>query len=260
VVGTVVVVSTVLVIPAHPDDESFANSGRIALLASGGHRIVGVIATGGEAGELSRTHDVEGARRRRLGKYEVALDALGAASRVWLEPGAEWVDVTDSPTVAQADPVRLRRAVERVVEKHDPHMALTVGCDGLTAHPDHLAIARAVRDVFRDQTLPGGVWGARLDRKDVDAGLHLLRHYCGDRQVGSGRVTGTDAALTVLDVSAVKVQRREALDSYSGGLGTRDLKVLIDASDRIRDSLLLRAIYDTEDWTSERYERIDTAR
>jgi len=253
-------VATVLVIHAHPDDEVFANAGRLAALTAEGHRVVGVIATGGEAGELHATGDPSEALIRRLQKYEHALDRLGASSWQWLEPGAEWVDLPSGPHVADADPGRLRAAVDRLLTEHDPHAVLTVGADGLTRHPDHIAVGRAVRAAVRDRSLDGGAWGARLRRADVDAGAELARRFAAGRPIGSGRVRGTSAELAVFDVTAQTATRRAALDAYADGLGTRTLGELIGAADRIGDSLLLRAVFDAGDWRTENYERLDAAR
>jgi LmbE family N-acetylglucosaminyl deacetylase len=252
-------VDSVLLIHAHPDDESFANSGRVAQLTAEGFTVVAIVATAGEAGELAETPDLEQARCRRVEKYERALEILGVSSWEWLEPDAEWVDAPGGPLVSQADPARLQAAVRRRLEVHDPRIVLTVGTDGLTGHPDHVAIGHAVRAAARGSIIPGGVWGARLAASDVQAGLGLASAAASNRQVGSGRVIGTPTALTSFDVADVESMRRHALDAYMDGLGAGELNELIGTADRIGDSLLLRAVYDAQGWVTERYERIDAA-
>ena len=258
-VGTVARVPSVLVIHAHPDDESFANAGRVAQLTAQGYDAVGIIATGGEAPELPQSRDMTHARSRRLEKYERALAVLGVNSWEWLERGSEWLDVPEGPLVSQADHARLQRAVGRLLDEHTPEIVLTVGADGLTGHPDHIAIYLAVREAVHDRTIPGGVWGARLAANDVRAGMRLAASFAADRRIGSGRLTGTDAQLTGFDVAAVETSRRRALDIYVDGLGTGDLRGLLGGAGRIGDGLLLRAIYDAQRWGIERYERIDAA-
>jgi len=252
-------VDSVLLIHAHPDDESFANSGRVAQLTAEGFKVVAIVATAGEAGELAETRDLERARRRRLEKYERALDILGVSSWEWLEPGAEWTDAPGGPLVSRADPLRLQAVVRRRLEEHDPWAVFTVGADGMTGHPDHVAIGYAVRAAARGSIIRGGVWGARLAAPDVRGGLRLVSEDAGNREVGSGRVIGTGTSLTAFDVADVETKRRLALDAYMGGLGTGDLGGLIGTADRIGDSLLLRAVYDAQGWATERYERIDAA-
>jgi LmbE family N-acetylglucosaminyl deacetylase len=248
-------VPTALAIHAHPDDEAFANAGRLRQLADRGYTVVGVIATAGEASELPAAGSLADARRRRIAKYERALATLGASAWVWLEPAAGWIDAPGGPRVADAASGRLKRAVLRLVGEYSPDMILTVGADGLTGHPDHVAIARAVMAVTDECSVPGGVWGARLSRDDVRAGLDLASSHADGRPVGSGRVTGTDAALTVCDVGPFADARRAALDVYRNGLGTAPLAALFGGAERVGDSVLLRAIYDAEGWRAERYQR-----
>jgi LmbE family N-acetylglucosaminyl deacetylase len=78
---------------------------------------------------------------RRVAKYERALEFLGARSWTWLDPSAGWVDAPDGPAVSGAAPARLRSAVEQLFARYRPDIVLTVGKDGLTGHPDHLAVA-----------------------------------------------------------------------------------------------------------------------
>ena len=249
-----------LVIHAHPDDESFANAGRVAQLTAQGYDVIGIIATGGEATELAESCDMAHARSRRLSKYEHALTVLGVNSWEWLERGAEWLDAREGPHVSQADPARLKRAVERTLDEHTPEIVLTVGADGLTGHPDHVAISRAVREAVHDRTIPGGAWGAQLGVADVQAGARLVAPFATNRQVGSGRLTGTHAPLATFDVAAEEASRRGALDVYVQGLGTGDLRRLVREADRVGDGLLLRAMYDAQRWAIERYQRFDAVR
>jgi hypothetical protein len=99
--------------------------------------------------------------------------------------------------------------------------------------------------------------GARLRAADVQAGRDLISTHTTRQSTGSGLVTGTDAPLITHDVQAYARIRREALDIYRDGLGSRPLKTMLDSATRISDSLLLRAIFEAEGWQSERYERID---
>jgi LmbE family N-acetylglucosaminyl deacetylase len=227
------------------------------MLADQGHTILGVLATGGEASELPAAGSLIRARRRRLAKYERALDLLGARNWTWLDPDAGWVDWPEGPTVAGADPVHLQAAVTRLIDQHSPEIVLTIGADGLTGHPDHIAINRAVTAAIAARPVRYGALGARLRAADVQAGRDLISTHTTRRATGSGLVTGTDAPLITHDVQAYARIRREALDIYRDGLGSRPLKTMLDSATRISDSLLLRAIFEAEGWQSERYERID---
>lgn len=247
---------TAMLIHAHPDDEVFANFGWAHHVASQGYEVLGVVATGGEASELHATASLEEARARRIEKYEQALAMLGARSWRWLDASAGWIDAPSGRSLSEAAPDRLRLAVERVLMEHRPDIVLTVGSDGLTGHPDHVAIARAVATATNRETVPEGIWGARLRADDVRAGALLVGSHTRGQKVGSGRVLGTAAHLVARDARSSVAARRRALDVYREGLGTDSLRSIVRAADRIGDSVLLRGVLDATDWRWEYYEAV----
>ncbi|MBZ2199520.1 PIG-L deacetylase family protein [Occultella gossypii] len=247
---------TAMLLHAHPDDEVFANFGWAYDLASRGYDVIGVIATGGEANELHATASLREARTRRIEKYERALDMLGASAWTWLDASAGWVDAPSGPSLAGAAPDQLRVGVERLLTQHRPDIVLTVGSDGLTGHPDHVAIARALSTATNRGSVPEGVWGARLRADDVRAGGVLVGSHAREVQVGSGRVVGTTARLVARDVRSSAAARRRALDVYREGLGTDSLESIVSGADRIGDSIVLRGVFDATGWGQEYYEAV----
>lgn len=245
---------TAIMLHAHPDDEVFATFGWASDLVSQGYDLLGVSATGGEAGELHAAASLEEARARRIAKYEAALDLLGARAWRWLEESAPWVDAPSGPTLSDADPEHLRVAVERLLAEHRPDLILTVGSDGLTGHPDHIAMSRAVSAATDRGDVADGVWGARLRADDVRAGAALIGSHMRGITIGSGRVVGTDVPLVVRDVRSSAGSRRRALDLYRDGLGTDSLESVVRDEGGVGDSVLLRAIFDATDWAREHYE------
>src|SRR3712207_9184305 len=67
---------TVLMVWAHPDDETYLAGGMSAALTDAGHRVVCVTATRGAAG---------GDAEVRTSELEAALKVLGVAEHHWLE-------------------------------------------------------------------------------------------------------------------------------------------------------------------------------
>jgi LmbE family N-acetylglucosaminyl deacetylase len=91
---------------------------------------------------------------------------------------------------------------------------ITFGSDGLTGHPDHIAVARAVRIAIELEGFPGcGALGAALRPVDVDSDHIRLRGIAPTATMASGRVEGSKATLISVDVSAAADRRRWALDS-----------------------------------------------
>jgi LmbE family N-acetylglucosaminyl deacetylase len=142
-----------LVVVAHPDDESFGCGSLLAHTVAEGYDTAVLCATRGEAGD-SRipTDDLAGLREAELraaavilGVQEVRLlDHVDSAMSGEPPPGA----------LVSVDPAVLATEVQAVIEELAPDVVVTL--DASDGHRDHVAI--------RDATLAA-----------VDAGTHLVR-------------------------------------------------------------------------------------
>ncbi len=253
----------VLVVHAHPDDEVFATAAATLAYARRGWRVRLRVFTGGEAagGEAAVGGSPAQARSVRMAALERSCALLGIADRGFVTRPGQWLDstATDAPTLARADPAVLAHAVRAQLDLVRPRVLLTVGPDGLTGHPDHVAVAVAVRDALR---LPGPspvhAWGGVLRAADVRATQRRASALFPGRTVGSGRVRGApDGAVdaTVDAGPAAVAARRQALDCYRAGLGTLPAASLAGAGLRAGDSLLLRLLLDHTGWRTDHYVR-----
>ena len=122
---------TVLMVWAHPDDETYLAGGLSAALADAGQRVACVTATRGEAGgEAADLAEI------RTAELEAALDLLGVREHHWLDyPDGGCAEVDDATAAA-----RIRAHVEAI----SPDTVVTFGPDGFTGHPDHQAVSRWV--------------------------------------------------------------------------------------------------------------------
>jgi LmbE family N-acetylglucosaminyl deacetylase len=126
---------TIVGVWAHPDDEAYLSAGLMAAAVELGSRVVCVTATRGELG----TDDPEtwpparlAARRER--ELAASLSALGVHDHRWLDyPDGALAGVPEAVGVA---------AVRSVLDRVRPDTVVTFGPDGLTGHPDHMAISR----------------------------------------------------------------------------------------------------------------------
>lgn len=157
---------TLAISVAHPDDESYAAYGTVALHRHDPRfRLVVLHATDGEGGQVAAgvnlSPDGLGAQRRR--EDEAAWRAVGhePARHDWLAyPDGQLSDVPQDRLVAQ---------VASFLAEERPDVVVTFGPDGITGHPDHVAIGAATDEAFhRVRALPGG-------------GLHRLLH-CAIRE------------------------------------------------------------------------------
>jgi LmbE family N-acetylglucosaminyl deacetylase len=148
-----------LVITAHPDDESAAFGGTIALYAQRGVEVGVVCATRGEAGRH------RGPARSAQELAELRAEEFGAACRLL---GAAWCDLLQYPDgglkrVPLAD---LGVRLCAVIRARQPQVVATFGLEGsFSGHPDHSAVSHHATFGFhaagRDGRFPeaGTPWG-----------------------------------------------------------------------------------------------------
>jgi LmbE family N-acetylglucosaminyl deacetylase len=132
----------ILVVYAHPDDESFGPAALLAKYAREGAQISGLVATRGEHGQ---TEMVPPPSPPELGRLR-ERDLRDAAAVI----GFARVDLLDyeDGTLASVPPAVLEAQILDAIRRDRPDVLLTFGPGGITGHPDHLAIHRAATAAF----------------------------------------------------------------------------------------------------------------
>ena len=130
----------ILLIFAHPDDETFVTGGLARRYADGGAEISLVTTTRGDAGRLGDPPlcNREALPTRREAELREAADLLGV-SEVHL------LDYRDKQ-LADAPLARIREELVGHVRHHRPHIVVTFDPSGMNGHPDHVAIAHFTMD------------------------------------------------------------------------------------------------------------------
>jgi N-acetylglucosamine malate deacetylase 2 len=128
----------ILVILAHPDDESFPIGGTLAKYAAEGVEIKLVCATRGEAGIPEMQPEPAG---------QVREAELRQAARVLGVQEVQFLDYLDG-ALDQVDPEEIVDQLVQVIRQLSPQAVITFGPDGISGHPDHLAVHFAATVAF----------------------------------------------------------------------------------------------------------------
>ncbi len=142
--------ATLVCFHAHPDDESIATGGTMARAAAEGHRVVLVVATGGEFGESpADLAEGETLADRRAAETDRSAVALGVAKVYRLgyrDSGMTGWAQNAFPEAFMNIPVEVAaEALAAILRAEDAHAVTIYDWHGNYGHPDHIAVHRVGR-------------------------------------------------------------------------------------------------------------------
>lgn len=142
-----------LLVHAHPDDESLWTGGTIARYAAAGVQVTLVTCTLGEEGEIipASLRELAADAADQLGGYRIgelraACAALGVSDHRWLGGVGRWRDSGMAGVAANGHPrafaggdlAEQADALAAVLADVRPQVVVTYGPDGGYGHPDHV--------------------------------------------------------------------------------------------------------------------------
>jgi N-acetyl-1-D-myo-inositol-2-amino-2-deoxy-alpha-D-glucopyranoside deacetylase len=152
-----------LLVHAHPDDESIGTGATMAKYAAEGAQVTLVTCTLGELGEVippSLAH-LAAESEDRLGEYRIgelaaACDLLGVTDHRFLGGPGRWRDSgmmgtpdnTDPRCFWQADVAEAAAALLEVIREVRPQVLVTYDANGFYGHPDHIQAHRVAWRAF----------------------------------------------------------------------------------------------------------------
>ena len=144
---------TLAVCVAHPDDESYAIYGSVALHRDDPRfRLVVLHATDGDGGQVAHgvtlAPDGLGAQRRR--EDDAAWRAVGK-----VPDRHDWLGYRDGH-LSEVPHARLVSQITGFLDQERPDVVMTFGPDGITGHPDHIAVGAATDQAFHQVRSTGG--------------------------------------------------------------------------------------------------------
>ena len=140
--------ATIAFFHAHPDDEAIATGGTMAKAAAAGHRVVLVVATKGEHGEVDEGYLPEGELlwERRVVETADAARVLGVARFEFLgyvDSGMIGTPENELPECFwQADIEEAARRLADILEEEQADVLTCYDENGNYGHPDHIQVHR----------------------------------------------------------------------------------------------------------------------
>lgn len=143
-----------LVVLAHPDDESFGMGGTLAYYAQHGVQVHLICATKGEAGEVAPQY-LEGfgsVGERRVSELRCAAGILGLAGVDYLgyrDSGMRGSEANQHPqALVNASQEDVAAKIVTYIRCFKPQVVVTFDPIGGYLHPDHIAIQQATTTAF----------------------------------------------------------------------------------------------------------------
>jgi len=144
-------VAKVLVISAHPDDESGFGGGLVAKLASEGNQVTILETTRGEGGEVGVPPV---GSKERLGEFRevevrCATRALGTIDLRFLGFVDPSIEIGQPGRPVDATMEEFSSSIRREIDQIRPDILITHGTNGEYGHPQHIFTHQAVREALR---------------------------------------------------------------------------------------------------------------
>jgi LmbE family N-acetylglucosaminyl deacetylase len=227
--------STLVCFHAHPDDECIQTGGVMAKASDQGHRVVLVVATRGEVGEVPEgfLDPGETLADRRVLETQAAADVLGVHRIAWLgyrDSGMMGEPTNDDPRcfwAADVDEAAGRLAA--ILTEEDADVLTAYDPTGGYGHPDHIQVHRVglraaelagTRRVYQTATNRDHIRRASELMTEVPEGLDLPDindDFGQSEKIITARV----------DVSAYVDRKRRAMQAHPSQIGEQSFFLMM---------------------------------
>jgi N-acetyl-1-D-myo-inositol-2-amino-2-deoxy-alpha-D-glucopyranoside deacetylase len=227
-----------LLVHAHPDDESIGTGATMAKYAAEGAGVTLVTCTLGELGEIippELAHLAPGADgglgEYRIGELAAACAALGVTDHRFLGGPGRWRDSgmmglpsNDAPGCFwQADTGEAARQLLRVIREVRPQVLISYDSNGFYGHPDHIQAHQVARRAFElADGLVSKFYATALPRSVLVGAVEAMRQRQQDGNFPGG---GPDFRTV------------ESVDDFPFGVPDEDVTTEIDATAYLEQKL-----------------------
>lgn len=206
---------------AHPDDECIGTGGVMRKAYEDGHRVVLVVATRGEHGEVPDGFLADGEQlwQRRVTETEASARILGAA-RVeflgYLDSGMAGTPTNDAPGSFWSTPVEdAAQKLAAILREEQADVLTCYDDNGVYGHPDHIQVHRVG---LRAAQLAGTprVYQSTFNREHMRRGRDLLGDFAADvPDVDDGFGKPESMITAAVDVTAYLDHKRRAMRAHA---------------------------------------------
>ena len=232
-----------LLVHAHPDDESIGTGATMAKYAADGAQVTLVTCTLGELGEVippDLAHlawDADGGLgQHRIGELAAACAALGVTDHRFLGGVGRWRDSGMMGTPSndwpgcfwQADLDEAARALLSIITEVRPQVLVTYDANGFYGHPDHI---QAHRVAWRAFELADGLvrkfYATAIPKSVLAEAMALLDDSTADTELGGTELGGTELGGT--ELGGTDFTKVESVDALPFGTDDELVTTRIDA-------------------------------
>lgn len=228
--------ATLVTFHAHPDDECIATGGLMAQAAAAGHRVVLVVATRGERGEVADGFLAPGEElwQRRVVETEASARILGVSRLEFLgyvDSGMVDTDTNDDPACFwQADVEEAAGRLAAILAEENADVLTCYDANGVYGHPDHIQVHRVG---VRAAELAGTprVYESTFDRDRFAAMMAAAPEGAPDPGDLDPNAFGSPASAvtTRVDVSDVIDLKRKAMAAHASQIGEQSFFLAMPA-------------------------------
>ena len=253
-----------LLVHAHPDDESIGTGATMAKYAAEGAQVTLVTCTLGELGEVIPPELAHlaweadgGLGQYRIGELAAACEALGVTDHRFLGSPGKWRDSGMMGTPSndwdgcfwRADVEEAARDLLEVITEVRPQVVVTYDENGLYGHPDHIQahrvgwrafeLAEGLVDKFYATAVPRSVLAEAMALIEEDGGADFRRVESVDNLP-----FGTDDDLVTTEIDA-----RRYLDAKLAALHAHATQIAVDSPFFALSDMIGRRALGTEYYT-----------
>jgi N-acetyl-1-D-myo-inositol-2-amino-2-deoxy-alpha-D-glucopyranoside deacetylase len=219
-------VPSLLLVHAHPDDESIGTGATMAKYAAEGVRVTLVTCTLGELGEIipprlrHLTPDELG--KHRIGELELACEQLGVTDHRFLGGAGRWRDSGMMGLPGNDDPRCFWRAdlneaageLAKIIKEVRPRAIVSYDANGYYGHPDHIQAHRVTR-IAHALAAPGArLYATAVPRSVLAKALELPPDSPFRRSDDLRPAACDDAVTTVVDAQPYLDRKLAAMRAH----------------------------------------------